>query len=261
MIITSLSPSMVITHGVCARRFFYSEVARLPYLPNPDAAFGGAFHKMARETHYQKINSGKDLPIDLLQDFFWEDLKYRDVDWSTKSFEKTADEGVISVKSYMQKVAPSIQPAHVEHAWTMKVTNRDWVISGITDLITDNNKVKELKTSKNRPDGYKSGKPKPKDDHRFQIGTYIAAWRMQTGLPDVQGELDYSIRGKDEIYSIPVTFGDDLSKGILDRFLNVAYWIEREEWMPNRYGTYLCSRRYCSYWNTCEQDCRGRVKD
>lgn len=254
MIIASLSPSMVITHGVCARRFFYSEVARLPYLPGPDLAYGAAFHEMARETHYQKINTGRDLPIGLMECFFVEDLECRDVDWSTKSLSATKDEGVISVRSYMQKVAPSIQPAHVEHAWTMKVTNRDWVISGKTDLVTDGNLVIDLKTT-----GRRVNTPKP--DHVFQTGVYVAAWRAQTGLQSVQGRLDYALRGKDEVNSLDVTFGDDLSKDVLDRFLNVAYWIEREEWMPNRYGTFLCSRRYCSYWNTCEQDCGGRVKD
>lgn len=254
MKIRSLSPSMVITHGICARRFYYSEVARLPYLPNPDLAFGAAFHEMARETHFQKINTGRDLPIPLMQCFFVEDLEYRDVDWSTKTLSETKDEGVISVKSYMQKIAPSIQPAHVEHAWTMEVKNRDWVISGKTDVIDCANDVNELKTT-----GKRVNTPKP--DHVFQTGVYVAAWRAQTGLQDVQGRLDYALRGKDEVCSLPVNYNGDLSKSVLDRFLNAAYWIEREIWPPNRHGTYLCSRKYCNHWNECEKDCGGRVKD
>ncbi len=260
MKITSLSPSMVLTYLTCARRFFYSEVARLPYLPGPDLAYGAAFHEMARETMYQKINTGKDLKIDLLQDLFCEDLEYRDVDWSLKSLSETKDEGVISVRSYMQKIAPSIQPAHVEHAWTWTREGRV-TISGKTDVITDKNRVRELKTTGKQLDGYRSGKPRPKDGHRFQLGTYIASWRAQTGLDTVQGDLDYSIRGKDVVCSIPMTFDDGLSKSILATFDDVATWVGREAWPPSRHGNYLCSHKYCSYANACEQDCGGRVKD
>lgn len=252
--IVSLSPSMVVTHGICPRRFYYSEVARIPYLPNPDLAFGAAFHEMARETHFQKVNTEKDLPINLLTDFFCEDLEYRDVDWSTKSLSETKDEGVISVRSYMQKTAPSIQPLHVEHAWTMQIKNRDWVISGKTDLITNKDQVIDLKTT-----GRRVSKPKP--DHVFQTGVYVAAWRAQTGLPGVQGRLDYALRGKDEVCSLPVKFDDGLSASVLSRFDNAAYWIEREVWMPSRHGDYLCSRKYCSFWQSCEKDCGGRVPD
>jgi len=254
MKITSLSPSMVITHGICPRRFYYSEVARVPYLPNPDLAFGAAFHETIRETHYRKIQTDRDLPIDLLQDFFCADLEARDVDWSAKSLSKTKDEGVISVKSYMQRTAPSIHPAHVEHAWTMEVNGRDWVISGKTDLITAQEQVIEQKTTGKRV-------KKPKDDHVFQTGVYVAAWRAQTGLPDVQGRLDYSVRGKDEVCSIPVSYDGELTSGVLRRFDDAATWIQREMWAPNRHGNYLCSRKYCSFWNQCEKDCGGRVAE
>lgn len=254
MDIRSLSASMVNTYRICPRRFYYGEVVRLSYLPNPDLAFGAAFHEMARETHFQKIRTEKDLPISLLTDLFCQDLEDRDVDWSTKSLDKTKDEGVISVRSYMQKTAPSIHPAHVEHAWTMKIANRDWVISGKTDLITDKDRVRELKTTGRRVS-------KPKDGHAFQAGVYIMAWRAQTGLLSVQGDLDYCIRGRDEVCSIPVEFDTELTRRTLDTFDDVAKWIQREAWPPHRQGNYLCSRRYCNDWNQCEKDCGGRVAD
>lgn len=258
MNITSLSPSMVNTYRICPRRFYYSEVERLPYLPGPDLAFGAAFHETMRENYWPKRDTAKDLPLDLLTDFFCEDLEYRDVDWSTKSQSETKDEGVITVRSYMQKVAPSIQPVHVEHQWTWTRESRV-TITGKTDLITDK-RVNEIKTTGKRLDGYKIGKPKPKKGHPFQIGTYIAAWRMQTGLSEAQGCLDYAMRGKDEVCSIPMNFNGDLTRNILAAFDDVAGWIQREAWPPVR-GGYLCSRKYCDYWNECEKDCGGRVKD
>ena len=260
MNITSLSPSMVNTYRICARRFFYAEVARLPYLPGPDLAFGASFHETMRETYYQKVNTEKDLPIDLLTDFFCEDIEYKDVDWSTKSLSKTKDEGVISVKAYMEKIAPSIQPAYVEHSWAWRREGKV-TVSGKTDLITIEKDVRELKTTGRQLDGYKSGKPRPKDGHAFQVGTYVAARREETGKPDIQGQLDYSIRGRDAVCSIPMNFNGDLSRSVLAAFDDVAKWIEREAWPPSRHWNRLCSRKYCSYWATCEVDCGGRVAE
>ena len=260
MNITSLSPSMLRTYRICPRRFLYGEVMRLPYLPNHDLAFGAAFHETARENYWQKRESGKDLPHDLLTDFFCTDLEYRDVDWSTKSLSKTKDEGVISVRSYMQKIAPSIQPLKVEHQWIWRREGKV-TVSGKTDLITTVNDVRELKTTGKQLDGYKSGKPRPKDGHGFQVGTYVAARREETGKHDIQGQLDYSIRGKDAVCSIPMSFDADLSRSVLAAFDDVAGWIEREAWPASRYGNYYCSRKYCDYWQACEDDCGGRVKD
>jgi|GEM_PF-5444658 len=260
MIIQSLSPSMVNQYRKCPRQFFYSEVARLPYLPSSDLAFGAAAHETFRETHYQKINTGEDLPIGLLQVFFCEDLECRDVDWSTKSLSKTKDEGVITVKAYMEKIAPGVQPAYVEHSWIWRREGKV-TVSGKTDLITIENDVLELKTTGKQLDGYKSGKPKPKDGHSFQVGAYVAARREETGVPDIQGRLDYSIRGKEDVCSIPLNFSSDLSRNILAAFDDVAGWIEREAWPPSRHGNYLCSRKYCQHWNQCEKDCGGRVSE
>jgi CRISPR/Cas system-associated exonuclease Cas4 (RecB family) len=260
MKITSLSPSMVNTYRICPRRFFYGEVAQLPYLPGPDLAFGASFHETARENYWQKRESREDLPIDLLTDFFCKDLEYKDVDWSTKSRDAAKDEGVISIRSYMQKIAPGIQPERVEHSWTWRREGKV-TISGKTDLIATGGGIRELKTTGKQLDGYKSGKPKPKEGHSFQVATYVAARREETDRPDIQGQLDYSVRGKDVVCSIPMNFNGDLSQSVLAAFDDVVGWIEREAWPPSRHGNYLCSRKYCDYWNQCEKDCGGRVKD
>lgn len=254
MKITSLSPSMVNTYMICQRKFYYSYALKLPRLPNYMMAYGSAFHEMARENYFQKIRTEKDLPVDLLTDLFAEDLEFRDTDWSEQSLDKTKDEGVKTLRAYMQTIAPSVHPAHVEHAWTMKIKNRDWVISGKTDLVTDQDQVVELKTT-----GRKVSKPKPGD--AFQTGVYVVGWRQQTGLKTVQGRIDYALRGKDEIISLPVVFPESNLKIVLTTFDQVARGIQNEIWIPNRTGTYLCSRKYCSFWNECEKDCGGRVSD
>lgn len=254
MRITTLSPSMVNSYLKCPRSFFYNYVEKLPWLPNHYLAFGAAFHETLRENYYQKIRTAQDLPIGLLMDFFAEDLEFRDVDWNGQTLSETKDQGVQTVRAYQQKVAPRVQPAHVEHQFSMDVVGRDWKITGKIDLIDDNDLVIENKTTGKRV-------YTPKKDHEFQAKVYTAAFRKESGIPDLQARLDYAIRGSDLVQSIPLSFDGDLSKNVLSTFDDVAYWIGREAWPPNRHGNYLCSRKYCSHWNQCEIDCGGRVAE
>jgi len=254
MNIYSLSPSMVIQYLSCPRKFYYNYVAQLPRTFNYYLAYGAAFHRVVEETHFQKIETRKDLPIDLLTDMIRDEMEYADADWSLKPKDEAKDEGVIGVRAYMEKVAPAIQPICVEHQWSMEIKNRPWIISGKTDLITEENLVAELKTSGTNVNVVKK-------DHRFQTGVYVAEWREESGIPDVQARIDYSKRGGTDISSLPVTFGDSLHKYVVSTFDQVARGIQLEVWPANRIGNYLCSRKYCPYFNACEADCGGRVPD
>lgn len=254
MNIQSLSPSMVNTYRKCPRQFYYSYCLQLQRRSNAFLAFGSSFHAMAEENYFQKKETQKDLPIDLLTDFFRDDLHYRDdVDWEEQeqSLDDTKDQGVKTVRAYQEKVAPLIQPKLVEHTWNVEVKNRPWSISGKIDLIDDNDMVVDLKTT-----GRKLSKPR--QEHVFQIGVYTMAWRMQTGKDDAQGRLDYAVRGKADTFSHQVNFGEDLGKRVLAEFDDVAKWIQREAW-PGFRGHYLCSRKYCDFWDQCEKDCGGTV--
>lgn len=285
MNIHSLSPSMVNQYLQCPAKFKYNYVEKLPRLPNHYLAFGTSFHETLHENYYQKITTARDLPLDLLTDFFVEDLECQEVDWSQQSLGKTKDEGVITVRAYQQEIAPKIQPTHVEQRISMAVNGRPWVISGKIDAVADGI-VREAKTT-----GKRVSKPRP--EHIFQTGTYTALWRaeasqaliegiiegvtkyrdLQTdiwyaspaewiklvGTQRINGEIVYSIRGKDVVCSIPVNFGDSLDRWVLSTFDQVAKGIQLEVWPANRGGSYLCNRKYCDFWMKCEADCGGTV--
>ena len=222
-------------------------------------AFGSAFHAMAEENFWQKRTTAKDLPLDLLLDFFRDDLRYRDdVDWKDQdeSLDDMTDQGTKTVKGYMETVAPGIQPQVVEHQWSMDVGGRDWKITGKTDLITDGDLVIDLKTGK-VPAKPRDGSPrKPKATDAFQVSTYVMGWKAETGQHDVKGRLDFAPRGKSETVSVDVELEN--AQSIVSAFDNVAGWIQREAW-PIFRSHYLCSRKYCDFWEKCEQDCGGTV--
>lgn len=254
MQIRSLSPSMVNSYINCGRRFYYENCLKLPRIPNHYLAVGSAFHETLRENYYQKVQSARDLPLDLLTDFFVEDLEYRDVDWSGDvGLSEAKDEGVGIVRSYQKAIAPTVQPALVEYAFDMAVKGRSWSISGKPDVIDSKNVVLENKTTSRKP-------YKPKRDHIFQTGTYTVAIRKLLDLPDMTARIDYSLRGKGTVHSFPVEFNGNTEKGVLSTFDAVADGIQKELWIPNRYGN-LCSRKYCSFWGQCEKDCGGKVAE
>lgn len=255
MNIQTLSPSMVNAFRKCPRQFYYRYVEQLPTPSNYFLAFGSSFHRTLEENYYQKVQSEKDLPLDLLTDFFAEDLESQDnVEWGETTLDTAKDQGVALVRGYQYKVGFHTFPQLVEHAWTMEIKNRDYNISGKIDLITTDDLIVDTKTTGKRVS-------KPKLDHMLQVKTYAAAWKHQTLMtPQVKARLDYCLRGKDEINSITVEIPDTATAEVLSIFDDVAGWIQREAWVPHRQGNFLCSRKYCSFWNQCEKDCGGVVK-
>lgn len=262
MPIDSISPSMVNCYRQCPYKFYCTYCLKLPRMGSAYTAFGSAFHAMAEENYYQKVSSKKDLPVALLTDFFRDDLRYRDdVDWKEQeeSLDDMTDQGTKTVKHYQETVAPGIQPQLVEHRWSMEITNRPWVISGKTDLIDIGGDVYELKTTNKLPAKPRDGSPpKPKYDDGFQVSTYVMGRRAETGRSDVRGRLDYAKRGGEEVMSVNVNLED--AQSIVSTFDNVAMSIQRE-WWPVFRNHYLCSRKYCNFWNECEKDCGGEVKE
>lgn len=262
MTIDSLSASMVNTYRQCPYKFYCSYCLKLPRRSNAFLAFGSSFHRMCEENFWQKRQTRKDLPTGLLTDFFANDLEYTDdVDWKEQdqTLEATKDQGVKTVRAFQEKVAPGIQPVEVEHLWSMEVGGRDWLITGKTDVLTKDD-VDEIKTTGKRPSKGKDGQYIPKPDHLLQVETYVMARRAQMGRQDIQGRLRYALRGKEETISLPVEFGPDLAQRVVSTFDNVAKCIQLE-WWPVFRNHYLCSRKYCSFWEQCEKDCGGRVKD
>lgn len=254
MKIRSLSPSMVNAYLGCQRRFYYEYCLKLPRLPNHYLAFGLAFHRTVEENYFQKIRTEKDLPVNLLTEFFVQDLKTRDADWSQQSQSKTLDQGVATVRSYQKEIAPKVQPREVEYAFNMELLNRDWSIRGKADVIDQDFKVHEHKTT-----GRRVSVPKP--EHVFQVQVYATAYQRQAQLPQIQAQIVYSLRGRDGACSFDLDFDDSSLHHILTVFDEVATGIELERWMPRRIANMYCKRRYCSFWNECEKDFPGRVAD
>lgn len=252
MVIQSLSLSMVLTYLRCGRRFYYEVVERRPRLPSPVLALGSSFHQTVRENAFQKVHSSKDLSASLLKNFFAEDLESSEVDWSGQSLAQTKDQGVVCVDEYRYKMAPKTQPAFVEYGFSMDVIGRPWKITGKVDLITNLYKAVDHKTTKGQLRD-------PKPDHVFQMWVYLLALRILMGL-EVKGQLDYYPRGKDTSFSHEVAFQSGLERNVLTTFEQVAKGIKNEVWPANR-GNYLCKRRYCDFWPTCEIDNGGRVPD
>ena len=260
MIITSLSASMTNCYRQCPYKFYCSYCLKLPRQGSAYTAYGSAFHSMCEENFWQKVNSHKDLPTDLLLDFFRDDLQYRDdVDWKEQpeSLDEMKDQGVKTVRAFQEKVAPGIQPVEVEHLWSMEIGSRDWVITGKTDVLTKDG-VDEIKTTGKLPAKPKDkSPPKPKPDHAFQVSTYAMARKAQTGQQGVRGRIVYARRGEAQTLSVAVNL--ESAESIVSTFDYVAKCIQRE-WWPIFRSHYLCSRKYCNFWETCEQENGGEVK-
>lgn len=255
MEIKELSPSRVNTYLICGRRYYYNYVAKELRIVSSPMAFGLSFHRATEENYFQKVTTKKDLKLNLLTDLFADELALVDgMEWKGNELSRAKDEGVISLGAYQEQIAPWVQPRIVEHEITANVPGRPWKISGRLDVITEANKDHELKTTRKKLSA-------PWNSARLQAATYTALLRKETGDPKANSRLDYSVCGKNQIVSFEMDFAPDIQRHVLAIFDQVAQGIQREVWVANRGGSFLCSRKYCDFWAACERDCGDRVKD
>jgi hypothetical protein len=246
-----LSPSSVnkFAYG-CQVKWFYSKVLRLPETRGAALGLGSAVHDALLGNYRQKLEFKSDMPVSDVQELFRDCLKEQ-LDTVTLTAEDDAEDlklcGEIMVGLYMERVAPEIQPAAIEH----KVEGfiGDVPACGYIDLLDIHGNVIDLKTAGKKP----SGVPAP---YRNQITTYSLLEPKASGV----ARLDTLTKTKTVALHQSTFEVSNADRKLTERL----YSISREQmrsgvYLPNR-DSYTCSRTYCSHWERCESEYGGEVK-
>ncbi len=259
MPLQTLSWSRVGTYLKCPRQYYYNYCLDLWRLPNYYLTLGTAFHKAAQANYWQKATSRQDMAIADVLDVFSTDFDSRDTDFMGEDSGKIKDSGVAIMETYQRQVAPGVQPVEVESSFAMRFVNKSWNFQGKIDLVSEDNVVIETKTTGSKP--YKA-----RAEHVLQTVGYTQAYKQISGKEDLTSRIDYAVRKETkrdgitaEIVSYPFTVTDEDVRYWLNLISDVARGIEAEVWPANRCG-YLCSKKYCSYWQQCETDLGGTVE-
>lgn len=265
MKVEKLSASRINTYTKCSMRFFFRYVMGEKSIPTGAMVLGSAFHDSANFNYEQKIDSRQDLPEKDVLEFFSAsyDFGCREVIWESDEDKGVVkDSGISLMSHYHGLVSPMTQPLAVEKFFEFEEEAVDlyeeeeysFPITGFIDCVQEDVTVIETKTTRSRP-------TTPSSDHFLQACLYCKAIR-NNGIEEKETRFDYAIKTKTpQIVQLYRKMTDDDIAYLDNMIYRVRRGIELEHWIPNRNQRIGCSRRWCSYWEMCEQECGGRVPE
>jgi hypothetical protein len=233
-----LSPSSVnkFAYG-CQVKWFYSKVLRLPEVRGAALGLGSAVHDAIVCNFRNKLVEGSDLPAADVQSLFRDCLKEQ-LDTVTLTADDDVDDlklcGEIMVGLYMERVAPSIMPAALEHRVEGLVG--DVPVCGYIDILDTAGRVIDIKTASKKP----AGVPAP---YRNQVTTYAMLEPAASGVACVS-----TLTKTKTVALHESTFEvSDSDRKLTERLYSIAREQMRSGvYLPNR-DSYTCSRTYCSH--------------
>lgn len=243
-----LSPSQIETYLRCgeAYRRRYVEGERIP--PGIVAVQGTGVHVGAEVNFKQKILTGSDLPvrdiIDASVDGFDRGLTEGwTVDPEGPSVGDARDEVASLATVLATEVCPEYQPTHVEQTVKIELPGAHDML-GVIDLAADG-KVIDLKTTS------KVWSQKQVDTNP-QITFYAAAHRVLTGELAQEVVIENLVKTKKpKRVKLSSTRDRGDFSALAARINAVSAGIEAGVFVPAEAGSWMCSPRWCGYYDSC----------
>lgn len=242
-----ISVSQVNTYLRCPAQYYFRYVLDIVIPPSASITKGKAVHAGIEYNYQQKIETKKDLPLNVVKDYtaatFIEMAVETDFQGTDKG--KELDSAVKLVELYQTEVAPNIQPVAVEQKVEITFDNVDYILLGYIDVVDDNGNIRDTKTVARTP-------TEEVILNSLQLSAYSLAYRQLTGKEENSVILDYLVDNK---YPKYVQFSAKRTMQDIYRFLKilgmVADNIARQNFYPNP-TNYLCSQKACGYWDMCQ---------
>lgn len=159
------------------------------------------------------------------------------------------DQAVLLASAYHDDTAPGVTPVHVERPFVL--TAGDLEISGRIDVQTPT-AVRDTKTA---------GKAPGKSDIRTpQLALYSAAVKALDGVAPEFGGLDVIIKTKvPRVVSVEVPITDADRAAALSLAETAATTIKAGIFAPADPTSWVCSPKFCGYWERCPHGARKTV--
>jgi RecB family exonuclease len=259
-----LSPSSNNQYRRCPAQWRFRHIDHLPDPPTGALTQGSAVHAAIAENFREKIETKRDMPLAGVRTLFreaWALLvkgEFPDVFGRPKlppEFAEDEDpetlraEGEALTLKYLDECCPSIQPDAVEMPVEGRVGGVE--VKGFIDLLDTSGRIIDLKVVKRSPQ-----EDKVSPDHRFQVATYR---KLLGNRVSGAARIDHLVKNKSpkivrQEYTIQPCDLEECEK----MYPLVQQSIRTGLFLPNR-SSYMCSRRYCSFWRQCQREFGGEV--
>lgn len=227
--------------------------------PSVSAAIGLAVDASANADLQSDIDHGELLPEEQVKDLAYDSLirEWSAVEASGEDEDeglefdkdKAIDRSVKMAEFHHRIVAPQVHPTHVQRSWTLDVRGLDVQLAGTIDRQRGTEWVKDLKTSAKSP-------VKTLADQSLQLTTYALAVMAHDGkIPRTVG-LDYLVmtprRGEQKLIQLESTRTKESFSPLLERVYQADRLIKAGVFAPAPVDSWVCSKKFCSYWTTCK---------
>ena len=221
-------------------KYFEGKVER----PSNNLILGSAYHSALEFNFKQKIESGVDMPIDILLDYYSDKLDDGILesnnlfpDWQPDQYLK--DQGIGLLSCYMNTVAASVVPLEVEK-W-LEIPISDTLIQVRIDLIDENMVVIDHKTAAKAYDQEKADNMIQFSAEAFALRTPIdCAVHVALKYKSPKINIVYTHRTIDDILWWRKLAGHVI-KGV------------RNEVFPCNPNGWWCSATYCGFYDECKK--------
>ena len=244
------SASQITTYLRCPLVYYFRYIKNLKRPASGHMHLGTAFHKANEVNYKQKIESKKDLELSVVKDAYGEawDKPREEIDYQDENPAELKDAGYGLVEVYYNEAATKTQPVYVEQGASLQVPELDREILLYIDLVDDKQIIRDSKTTSKAPAEDEAKKS-------LQLSIYAMGYRALTGKKEKGLGLDYAVKTKTPKFiplREPARTDWELERDLKD-IREVARCIAAGLFPPCAPGYWLCSRKWCGYFDICRE--------
>lgn len=246
--------SQISTFDRCMMQYYYRYCADKKIPPGVAAIRGTSVHKTSEQDLTSKRDKGEllpsyavtDLAHDAVIDAWAEGVRLSDEERKVgekRLMSDTIDSSVALASAHHDKLAPVLEPVHIERPWKLKVNNFPVDLQGTIDLQESSGTLRDLKTKAASP-------PKTAADTSTQLTMYHMAASLLDQEPPSQLVLDHLVALKrgPKIVSLRTTRTEADWKPLLDRIAAMVKAIQAGIFIPTLPDNWVCCDKWCGYW-------------
>jgi CRISPR/Cas system-associated exonuclease Cas4 (RecB family) len=257
-----LSQSSINMFLRCPCQFFYRYVQGLKIQPTGNLTLGKSVDSSLDFNYKFKIESRTDREIGEVLDFFSTDFEKRkqETDFQEANPAEVKDDGVRVIKEYQTTVSPHLQPLASQKEISVLFNGVAVPTVGYIDVIDQDYCVIDNKVKSKSPSKDKAGFYLPTESEKIQMTIYESGL-LAEGVKPTALRIDTMVTLKTpKVVSANIETTSADYQYVQNVIKKIVKSIEAEIFIPVR-SNMLCSKRHCGYWNICEKENGGCVKE
>jgi hypothetical protein len=254
-----ISPTQINMMRRCRAQYFFRYEEGIKSPPAMPLVRGRTLDTGLEFNFDHKIKTEEDAPVEDVLDAGSDEFETAFTDLEEKD-KKEIDKGeekdavLKGLKKYREEKAPTVIKPKATQLYVEKELTPVYILNGYIDLLT------ELALIDFKYVGKLPAK-EPKPDYWLQMALYLYMLAdTEDGAPE-QAELQYVVAPtktiSHRIKEHEIKQDEKLVQTMIKVFIGD---LESGNFPPNR-ENFLCSKRFCGYWNECEKRFGGKVKD